>query len=457
MKWIFAAVEVCMLAIFIYGTIRCRRVRNRLENVELAGLYMPIGRFLSAKMPIRSGLQKRLSQLYPSISSKELCREYQAKEVGQIFLMIMICNAVLLLGLKDEEMVRQVGYQLERPAYEEGDRQEVLIVENQQESTVVEVTIPHQMPTRTQAEVRLAEGKLWLERYIRDLGTVGASLQLPVQWEDVLITYTADDVKIGEDGYVRFREVTGPQKIKAELSCGEYNTQMQFELAVSLQENATLAEKIDEALQDAELTETELLLPKSLDSKVLSWRLPEQQTQKEMWILLLWALPFLTIPLGYQELNRKEKERQQKIALAYPRVIQKLTVFLGAGLSIQAAWERTALQGDRKDPLMEEMNVTRVQIRHGTPMQEALRQFGHRVRNPALRRLANMLCRNLRRGDEFLLEHLKEMNQMAWEDHKKTVKIQSEEAETKLLLPMILMLAVILLIVMTPAMLTMSS
>lgn len=103
-----------------------------------------------------------------------------------------------------------------------------------------------------------------------------------------------------------------------------------------------------------------------------------------------------------------------------------------------------------------EMNATRVQMRNGMPQQEALRQFGRRVQDPQLRRLANMLYRNLRRGDEFLLERLKEMNSEAWEEHKKRVRIQSEEAETKLLVPMILMLTVILMIILTPAMLTMN-
>ena len=55
-----------------------------------------------------------------------------------------------------------------------------------------------------------------------------------------------------------------------------------------------------------------------------------------------------------------------------------------------------------------------------------------------------------------MLERLKEMNSEAWGEHKKRIRIQSEEAETKLLVPMILMLTVILMIILTPAMLTMN-
>ena len=66
-----------------------------------------------------------------------------------------------------------------------------------------------------------------------------------------------------------------------------------------------------------------------------------------------------------------------------------------------------------------------------------------------------MLSRNLRRGDEFLLERLQEMNQEAWEDYKKKVRVRSEEAQTKLLLPMFLTLGAILLMVAAPAMMSM--
>ena len=66
-----------------------------------------------------------------------------------------------------------------------------------------------------------------------------------------------------------------------------------------------------------------------------------------------------------------------------------------------------------------------------------------------------MLSRDLRRGDEFLLDRLQEMNQEAWEEHKKKVRIRSEEAQTKLLLPMFLTLAAILVMVAAPAMMSM--
>jgi len=47
------------------------------------------------------------------------------------------------------------------------------------------------------------------------------------------------------------------------------------------------------------------------------------------------------------------------------------------------------------------------------------------------------------------------LNQEAWDMRKKQVREKTEEADTKLLLPLMLMLIVILIIVLSPAMISM--
>ena len=143
----------------------------------------------------------------------------------------------------------------------------------------------------------------------------------------------------------------------------------------------------------------------------------------------------------------------RQITLRFPFLIEKLMVYLGSGLSLTEAWNRIAA-GAKTDPLTEEVEVTRVQIRNGMPLQEALREFGNRIPNADIRKLSGMLARDLRRGDEYLLDRLTELNQDAWESYRKEVRIRSEETETRMLLPMILLLIVVLLLVMAPAMLT---
>ena len=65
------------------------------------------------------------------------------------------------------------------------------------------------------------------------------------------------------------------------------------------------------------------------------------------------------------------------------------------------------------------------------------------------------LSQNLRKGTKGLSELLKLESIQAFEERKARAKRLGEEAGTKLLLPMFLMLAVVLIIVIVPAFLTM--
>ena len=88
-------------------------------------------------------------------------------------------------------------------------------------------------------------------------------------------------------------------------------------------------------------------------------------------------------------------------------------------------------------------------------MREVLEEFTVQIRFKEARRFAILLVQNLKRGDAFLISRLKELNQEAWEIRKKQIRAKSEEADTKLLIPLMLMLVVILIIVLAPAMITM--
>ena len=89
-------------------------------------------------------------------------------------------------------------------------------------------------------------------------------------------------------------------------------------------------------------------------------------------------------------------------------------------------------------------------------MREALEAFSARIPLREIRRFVSLLIQNLKRGDEYLLVRLREMSEEAWETRKKQVREKSEEADTKLLLPLMMMLVVVLIIVLSPALITMN-
>lgn len=102
----------------------------------------------------------------------------------------------------------------------------------------------------------------------------------------------------------------------------------------------------------------------------------------------------------------------------------------------------------------EEMKITYYQIESGLPEGKAYQIFGKRCRMHRYRKLGNMLEQNIRKGTAGLLEELKQEVQEALGDRKALTFRMGEEASTKLLMPMILLLGIVLIICIAPALMT---
>ena len=91
------------------------------------------------------------------------------------------------------------------------------------------------------------------------------------------------------------------------------------------------------------------------------------------------------------------------------------------------------------------------QIQGGTAEGEAYEKYGVRVGIPVYRKCGTMISQNLRKGSKGLSDLLKREAQEAFEERKNQAKKQGEEAGTKLMIPMFMMLAIVFVIVIVPA------
>ena len=90
----------------------------------------------------------------------------------------------------------------------------------------------------------------------------------------------------------------------------------------------------------------------------------------------------------------------------------------------------------------------------GVPERECYEQFGSRCRLQAYMKLGTLLSQNLRKGTKGLADMLRLEGIHAFEERKALAKRLGEEAGTKLLLPMFFMLAVVMIIIIVPAFLS---
>lgn len=155
------------------------------------------------------------------------------------------------------------------------------------------------------------------------------------------------------------------------------------------------------------------------------------------------------------KLNKKVKKRRLEIQLEFPDFINKLTLLLNAGLTMSKAWEKISVDCDKEGDFYAEVNKTVVEIKSGKNEAEAFSQFAKRVRTPEISRLMSTIVQNTKRGGNSLVLSLRLQSNECWDMRKNAIKRLGEEASTKLLFPMMIMFFAIIIIVITPALISM--
>ncbi len=159
-----------------------------------------------------------------------------------------------------------------------------------------------------------------------------------------------------------------------------------------------------------------------------------------------------------KEQNAK-KQREQLLLLDYSEIVSKFMVFISAGMTIRTAWERIAVGyentvqgGTRKPrPAYEEMCHTISQLKSGMAESRAYGEFGRRCGLQPYVKLAALLEQNRKTGSKNLKAALELEMVTAFEQRKNLAKKLGEEAGTKLLLPLFLMLGVVMVMMVVPA------
>ena len=177
-------------------------------------------------------------------------------------------------------------------------------------------------------------------------------------------------------------------------------------------------------------------------------------------IFLLAGAGFLFV-FFYQSNRMKDesKERHRQLEEDYPVLINKLVLYLGAGINLRKTFGQIVEEYVqdvesgmmKKRYLYEELIVMVNEINAGAGEQAAYEAFGHRMENISYMKLISLLVQNLQKGNDGLLNALKTEEANAFFlriDHAKRL---AEEAGTKLLFPMLLMLVIVMAIVMAPA------
>lgn len=252
----------------------------------------------------------------------------------------------------------------------------------------------------------------------------------------------------------------------AELSCGDEKEEYVFSFMVYprvLTETEQLLADIQKAVEQegAHKGKNVFTLPKAVDGVQLEWKeKKEHLVYKVLFfeIVILILLRFVMI----ERAKTAEKERRDQMSLDYCEVVSKLLILLGSGMSLKQSWNRISAQYLEKRKkkaiseryIYEEMLTTNYEIGDGESERIAYEKFGGRTNLGSYQRLVRILIQNLQTGSRGLCELLEQESVDAMEERKAFVRKLGEEAGTKMLLPLVLMLGIVIVIIMVPAMMS---
>lgn len=205
-------------------------------------------------------------------------------------------------------------------------------------------------------------------------------------------------------------------------------------------------------------TQKQVVLPKEVSGVPVSYR---EEKEDLSWVfLLLGVVAAVAIFPGMdKDLDGKIKERNQQMMLDYSEIISKLNILSGAGMSILRGWEKIVRDYEKKIGedvsrrryAYEEMKITYYEIQSGISESNAYSNFGRRCNIHEYLKLGALLEQNVKKGAKGLGKMLEEESMQAFEQRKNLARKLGEEAGTKLLIPMIIMLAIVMVIVLIPA------
>ncbi len=198
-------------------------------------------------------------------------------------------------------------------------------------------------------------------------------------------------------------------------------------------------------------------LPGEWKGKAISWSLAVRD-----YSLFIWAATPAVALLIYlswdRDLRRELEKKHSGLRREYPDLVHKLALYVGAGMTIRGAFQK--IGGDYEKKVQkgqavrlgcEEVLYTCRELQAGVAEGAAYEHFGRRTGLREYIRLSTMLGQNLKRGNSTLLNRLREEAEKSSEESLLRARKLGEEAGTKLLAPMVLMLAIVMVMIMVPA------
>lgn len=475
-------VILCLTFLILFMLLsRKEKVEELTGNSSILRPFYQMGQKLAGILFSISFFQKdvdKLRLLHPAADYKKEARYQLTKKLALSLMTIFIgCIFILLLQLKNQgNQILKAGNVMQRPEYKEGSYTAELTV-GTEEGWQRDISVEIEERQFTEDEIRELLPIFYeeLERAVlgenESADCVNRDLSLPeriagfpfqIQWDRPGGQALDRRGKILDEVAMEGEIVV----LSAQITYGDYSYLYSFPLHVFpkyMEEEEMLFQNIQTSLSDAlneSVKEEQVILPEEVGGIKVIW----QEKKKENTILFFGFVIGAGIALFWgqgNDLKQKLRDREEEMILDYPEIISKLTLYIGAGMTVRGAWKKMAIDyGKKKERdgkaryIYEEMLFTLYEMESGISEVDAYQRFANRCHVQKYVKLMAMLEQNVRLGSKGLLQELKKEAAEAFEERKSIAKQMGEKAGSKLMLPMFLMLGIVMVVIMVPSFLS---
>lgn len=421
----------------------------------------------------RRQLETKLKTLKPSIPAAAQMKNFYLSRyrtaLTVVFAGVLICLAAWWSARSSPLLTE--GNRIQRKGYGGGDLSVELAAQLAgEEEELFQYVVEERKYTKEEAEALYREAAELLPELIRgrndSLEDVRYDLDLMTHMEGYPFELSWESSSYGlvnTDGTVDNTELTEGVVVmltahfKYGLQTWEHQMYVQVNPVVYTYREL-LRNRIEELLHAQEErtgTGEAMVLPDSLENEPIIWREIIQDSSGYLLLVVILAAGALYWS-GGRELDRQLEQRRRELLLDYPEIVNKLALYMGAGMTIRNAFLKMGedykkQQTERRRYVYEEILIACNEMQSGRSESEVYDHFGRRCQAPVYMKLSTLLSQNLRKGSNDLLSALRREADNAFAERKAMAKKLGEEAGTKLLLPMMMMLCIVMVIIMIPA------
>lgn len=413
-----------------------------------------------------------LAQLHPGESRGYLKTDYYVKKTALSLAVVFVgtlLGGAVRLGVQGEVILGEDG-RVPRGSYGTETFEITVAADYKGEEITVQVPVEYQKLSRRETEKLLDEFLEKLPQLIlgenESLEAVSGNLKLERRYEGYpfLVEWNSSNLRVIDmDGDVYPESVPQQVVLLARLTYEEYSGEKEFTVTVTrpkLSAEEALYRELEQLVLEAEEKSREqesFQLPQEFRGEILGWRQVTEDNSVALWMAAIAAAAAVYF-LSDKDLHERLEKRRQVLRREYPELVHKLVLFVGAGMTIRGAFQKMAgdyvakqKEGGTPSPAYEELLYTCRELHSGVSEGAAYEHFGRRTGLQEYIRLSTLLTQNLKRGNSMLLDRLREEADRAAEQRLQQSRKLGEEAGTKLLIPMMMMLAVIMVMIMLPA------